>query len=101
MRGEVMVSFSPEQGYQWSVDTELDNQLARKWLDEQYLAFDCEPLRASGKVLIADKLLAIADAAGADRFADAAWGQQFADAVIAATHRTLVRIDLAARSVNY
>jgi hypothetical protein len=101
MRGDVMVSLGPEQDHRWSVDTGLDNQQARKWLDEQFLAFDCEPLRASGKVLIADKLLAIADAAGAERFADATWGQQFADAVVAATHRTLVHIDLPGRAVNY
>jgi hypothetical protein len=101
MRGDVMVSFRPDESRQWSVDTELDNWAARSWLDAQFLELECEPLRASGKVLIADKLLAIADAAGDERFADADWGRQFAEAVVAATQRTLVRIDLAGRSVNY
>jgi len=101
MRGEVLVSFGPEQGRQWSVETSLDNWAARAWLDAQFLELECEPLRASGKVLIADKLLAITDAAGDDRFADADWGRQFAEAVIAATQRSLVRIDLTNRSVNY
>lgn len=101
MQGEVMVSFGPDESKQWSVETTMDNQAGRAWLDDQYMAMGCEPLRASGKVLIADKLLAIADAAGTQRFADNAWGRQFAEAVLAATQRNLVRIDLPSRSVNY
>jgi hypothetical protein len=101
MQGEVMVSFGPGESMQWNVDAAMDNQAGRMWLDSQYLAMGCEPMRASGKVLIADKLLAITDAAGAARFADAAWARQFAEAVIAATQRPLVRIDLPAQTVNY
>jgi hypothetical protein len=74
---------------------------ARAWLDEQYLAFDCEPLRASGKVLVADKLLSVADAAGESQFADAAWAAQFAAAVSGSTGRDTVSIDLPGRTVRF
>ena len=35
----------------------------RRWLDDQFIALDCEPLRPSGKVLLADKVLVVARAA--------------------------------------
>jgi len=101
MQGEVMVSFGPDELMRWSVETTLDNQAGRAWLDAQYVSMGCEPIRASGKVLIVDKLLAITDAAGAARFADATWARQFAEAVVAATQRPLVRIDLPGQTVNY
>jgi hypothetical protein len=74
---------------------------ARTWLDEQYIAFDCAPTRASGKVLVADKLLVVAEAAGERQFADAAWATQFAAVAAAMTSRDLVTIDLPGRSVGY
>ena len=47
---------------------------ARRWLDDEFTRLDCEPLRASGKVLLADKVLTVAPgrgcAAGRPR-----WGQ--------------------------
>ena len=33
----------------------MDNEDARRWLDDEFTRLDCEPLRASGKVLLADK----------------------------------------------
>ena len=75
---------------------------ARRWLDEQFLAHECEPLRASGKLLTADKVLAVADAIGPRRFGeDAALRLEFARAVTAALARPVVRIDVDARSVTY
>ncbi len=75
---------------------------ARRWLDEQFMAYECEPLRASGKVLTADKLLAIADAIGARGFEhDEALRMAFARAAVAALSRPVVRIDVDARSVSF
>ena len=75
---------------------------ARQWLDRQFLAHDCEPLRASGKVLTADKLLAIAAAIGAQRFErDPALRLDFARAALGALARPLVRIDVDAASVTF
>ena len=62
----------------------------------------CEPLRASGKVLTGDKLVAIAEAAGAKRFAeDAEFRQGFAQAAVAATGKSVVRVDLEAGRVSF
>ncbi|MEY8879241.1 MAG: hypothetical protein AB9M60_22205 [Leptothrix sp. (in: b-proteobacteria)] len=101
MRSDVIVSFGPDDDRTFHVDAMRDPAEARAWLDEQFLELDCEPLRASGKVLVADKLLAVADAAGAELFADAAWADQFARAAAGATGRSTVRIDVPTRTVNY
>ncbi|RPE67681.1 hypothetical protein EDC62_1564 [Tibeticola sediminis] len=79
----------------------LTPEAARAWLDAAFIELDCEPLRASGKVLLADKVLAIAQAAGSTRWTDPAWGQAFARAACAALGRTRVTVDLRAQSVTF
>jgi hypothetical protein len=75
---------------------------ARRWLDEQFLANDCEPLRPSGKVLTADKVLALAGAVGPQRFGDdAAFRDAFARAVVAALGKPVVRVDVEAGAVTF
>ena len=92
---EVMVNLSAAEPA-WPADE------ARRWLDEQFIANDCEPLRASGKVLTADKLLAIAQAIGRRGFEqDEALRLAFAHAALAALSRSVVRIDVDARSVSF
>lgn len=67
----------------------------RRWLDQTFQANHCEPLRASGKVLTADKLLAIADTVGKQRFeTDAPFREGYARAAIAAMGRPVIRVDL-------
>ena len=56
----------------------------RQWLDQQFVDLDCEPIRASGKVLIADKVLVVASTAGPSMFANANWAAYFAQATLAA-----------------
>ena len=101
MSGDVIVSFGADSEQRFSATAAPDVQAAKVWLDEQFLAFDCEPLRASGKVLLADKLLAIAEAAGPSEFADEAWGRQFAAAALAVSGRPRLRIDVAGRAVSF
>lgn len=104
MHHELIVSFGslPEQEIRVPAESAMAADEARRWLDEQFLAFDCEPLRASGKVLVADKLLAVAGEAGQAHFAaDPAWATQFAQAAGAATGRPLIRVDIEAASVTY
>jgi hypothetical protein len=104
MRSTVVIAFGtaevlvnlPAGGAPWSADD------ARRWLDEQFVANDCEPLRASGKVLTADKLLAIASAIGQRGFEqDEALRLAFASAAEAALSRPMVRIDVDARTVSF
>jgi hypothetical protein len=92
---EVVVNLAEAAGH-WSAEE------ARQWLDRQFVANGCEPLRASGKVLTADKLLAIADAIGRQGFeGDPALRQDFALAAEAALSRPMVRVDVDQRSITF
>ena len=102
MRSEVRVNV---EGQEFSFGLEgrvpMSNDDARQWLDGQFTAMECEPLRASGKLLTADKVLVVARAAGAKLFADAQWGASFASAASAALGRPVVQIDVETLSVTY
>ena len=103
MRQDVTVVFAPGDVVEILVPAGTaicSHDQGRRWLDEQFVANDCEPLRASGKVLTADKLLAIADTVGRKRFdEDAAFRAGYAEAAIAAMGRPVVRVDLVASNV--
>lgn len=105
MRQAVIVEFVPEHPQEIDLHAgtaPLDHEAARRWLDEQFLAHDCEPLRPTGKVLTADKVLALAAAAGAAQFErDAGWAQAFARAVLGALGKPVVRVDVAGASLSY
>ena len=62
MRQEVFVRFAHGSEFMLPVATAqgMTSEEARRWLDEQFVANECEPLRATGKVLTADKVLALA-----------------------------------------
>jgi hypothetical protein len=102
MRNEVNVVV---EGQEFSFSMEgkepLANDVARKWLDEQFVSLQCEPLRASGKLLLADKVVVIAREAGSKHFADAAWGAAFAAAASAALGKKLLHVDADTLSVTY
>jgi hypothetical protein len=74
---------------------------ARKWLDEQFIQMGCEPLRPTGKLLTADKVVVIAQAAGPAKFAEALWAQAFGRAASAALAKPLVQIDVDSLSISY
>jgi len=71
---------------------------AQAWLDAEFNALECEPLRASGKLLRADKVLVLARDAGPARLADPAWGPRFAAATCAALGKSVVRLDTGSMS---
>ena len=104
MRATVRISFGPaeviaslaETDRHWSADE------GRRWLDEQFTAYDCEPLRPMGKVLTADKLLALAGAIGHDALAaDETLRLDFARAAVAALARDTVHVDVDASRVSF
>jgi len=102
MRNEVNVTVDG-QSFSFAMDGKepMANDLARKWLDDQFVALECEPLRASGKVLLADKVVVVAREAGAARFADAQWGTQFAAAATAVLGKKSLQVDADSLSVTY
>ncbi len=74
---------------------------ARDWLDVQVVELGCEPLRASGKLLRADKVLVVARDAGSERFADPVWSKAFAAAAVALLDKTAIEIDVDGMAVTY
>ena len=104
MREEVFVRFAQEREFELPLSghAPLASDEARRWLDEQFVANDCEPLRASGKVLTADKVLALADAIGLRGFErDEVLRHDFARAVTAALGKPMVAVDLEAQTLSY
>ena len=103
MRSEVSVSLSLNEEFKFDLQDQapMTNEEGRRWLEDQFISLECEPLRASGKVLSADKVLTVARAAGAALLADAAWSHNFARATSAALARPVVRVDVAGMAVTF
>lgn len=103
MHSFVRVFVDADHDYRFDLEEvqPMPHEAARLWLDQQFTTLECEPLRASGKVLLADKVLVIAQAAGATRLADATWGGAFARAVSGALAKPAVTVDLATMAVSF
>ena len=106
MRSQVAVTWSDTRTYR--IDLEevqpLPHEQARIWLDQQFTELDCEPIRQSGKVLTADKVLCVAQAAGEPCFRDPEhreWALSFARAASAALAKPVVTVDLVTQSIGY
>jgi hypothetical protein len=103
MRSEVSVTFKDHPPVRIDLHEvqPMPNDEAREWLDEQFTQMGCEPLRPTGKLLTADKVMVIAQAAGPAKFAEAPWAQAFARAASAALAKPLVQIDVDSLSISY
>ncbi|MBI5275812.1 MAG: hypothetical protein HY854_05075 [Burkholderiales bacterium] len=103
MKSEVTVTFKDCAPVRIPLDgvQPMTAQEARAWLDDQFAKLGCEPFRPTGKVLVADKVFVVAQAAGPALFADAAWAGEFARAASAALDRPVVNVDVPAQSVGY
>lgn len=103
MHREVTVTL--EQNAEFRFDLEhaepMANEEARRWLDDEFVRLECEPLRASGKVLLADKVLTVAAAAGVPLLSDAAWLAQFARATYAVLAKPIIHVDVPAMTISY
>jgi hypothetical protein len=103
MRSEVSVTFKDAAPVR--IDLEhaepMTAEAARAWLDGQYTEMGCEPLRPTGKLLTADKVFVVAQAAGPSKFADAQWALQFGRSASAALGKPVVRVDVPGSSVGY
>lgn len=106
MRSQIIIKWTDTAVYRFDLEEvqPLPHDQARAWLDEQFTVLQCEPIRLTGKVLTADKVLCVAQAAGEARFRDAehaAWAQAYARAVSAALAKPVVTVDLDAQAVGY
>lgn len=103
MHSQVSVRLDGNQEFRFDLAgaEPMGHEEGRRWLDNQFTALDCEPLRASGKVLLADKVLTVARAAGAPLMADAEWSRNFARAASAALAKAVVRVDVPGMAVTF
>ncbi len=106
MRSQVIVKWADPSVYRFDLEEvqPLPHDQARAWLDEQFTTLQCEPIRLTGKVLTADKVLCVAQAAGEERFRDPAhkdWAVSYARAASAALAKPVVTVDLLAQTVGY
>jgi len=104
MKATVRISFGPTEVTchvpEGSAAQSSDE--ARRWLDEKFVAYECEPLRALGKVLTRDKLIVLAEAIGAKGFeADEALRAGFARAAATVLGSPSVHIDVDGRQVSF
>ena len=106
MRSQVVVSWNDASSHR--IDLEevqpMPHEQARVWLDQQFTELGCDPIRLTGKVLTADKVLLVAQAAGPKAFEQAdnkEWAQNFARATSAALAKPVVTVDLAAMTIGY
>lgn len=105
MRCELTIRFDAGRELDIAVQAEPapeQGAAARAWLDETWGRLGCEPVRPSGKVLLADKVLGIAGAYGYDKLkADPALAREFAQQVALALGRPRVSVDVAGLVVAY
>ena len=105
MRQMLILGFTAEPTLEVAVPAGVaapSAEQARRWLDEQFVVQHCEPLRGTGKVLTADKIVALAQAVPRSKFNDdPEWTLAFAQAVLAVMARPLVRVDVDAGSISY
>ena len=103
MRSEVSVRLAGGQELRFDLEdaAPMPQEQARSWLDTQFVQLECEPLRATCKVLLVDKLIAIARAAGPELLGDPQWFARFARAASAALAKPVVRLDLDQLTVSY
>lgn len=101
MTTHVTVRFAPDQDIPLTSHAPLSAADARAWLDAEYQRLECVPARATGKVLIADKLLALAQEVGPRGFADAAWATQYANAAAGALGKAYISVDVGEATVGF
>ena len=103
MHSEVSVSWGEAAIYRFDLEEQppMTHEAARAWLDEQFVALDCEPLRPTGKLLLADKVMVVARDAGPQRLSDPEWGSTFARAAAATLGKPIIHMDLASMTLAF
>ncbi len=105
MRCEITFIFNSRDTLESMVEVEQDDMAlhgARKWMDDTWEKMGCEPIRPSGKVLLLDKILGIAEAYGHDKLSgDASARETFARQIALALGKPHVTVDLPGLRIGY
>lgn len=98
MRSVVTIIFNARQTLELPVEVAsggANAEAAREWFDMMWSKLGCEPLRASGKVLLLDKIMGVADALGYSELSeDQALARDFASQATLALDKSRVTVDL-------
>ena len=105
MQGTVIVAFAPDREYELRItagDKPLPTaQEGELWLSQQFVEFGCKPRSMVGKVLVLDRILEVARAAGEKSFSGgSAWAEHYARAVLATLGRSSVHVDVGESTVG-
>lgn len=105
MRSHVTIIFNEHQQLEYTVDIDQAPEaqaMAIEWLEATYVRLGCEPLRHSGKVLLLDKVLGVADSLGYHTFVqNPAQAQEFAHQTAIALCRPVITVDLPGLTVAF
>lgn len=105
MRSIITIIFNERQQLEYLVDIDHTPEaqvMAVEWLEATWQRLGCEPLRHSGKVLLLDKVLGVADGLGYDTFArHGERAEEFAEQVAIALGRPTIKIDLPGLTVGF
>ncbi|CDM22791.1 hypothetical protein [Castellaniella defragrans] len=105
MQGHVIVIFDAHRSLELPVDAPVDPDrahAAREWFEQTWESLGCEPLRVSGKVLLLDKILGVADSLGYSRLsAQPELAREFAAHAVQALEKPRVTVDLPGLAIVY
>lgn len=106
MRSQVTVTWGGASTFRFDLEEvqPMPHDQARAWLDDQFNFFGCDPIRLTGKVLTADKVIAVAHAAGQERFSDEShrpWAMAFVRAASAALGKPSITVDVPTMTIGY
>ncbi len=105
MRSVVTVIFNARQTVELAVDVEpggAGSAAAREWFETTWVRLGCEPLRASGKVLMLDKILGVAVALGYSELSgNGDTAREFAVQAAMALEKSRITVDLPGLTVGY
>jgi hypothetical protein len=105
MRSVVTFIFSPRQSLELVVELDADgeaSEAAREWFDMIWTRLGCEPVRASGKVLLLDKILGVTNALGYEELSgNAGKAHELAIKPAQALDRPRVTVDIPGLHVGF
>lgn len=106
MHQHVIVSFGEGHEFEFKVDRHAAAApaagAARQWFDREFVALEADVPSPIGKILTADRVLAVAKYAGERRFKDQPqWAEEYARNAAALLDRDFVRVDVVNYVVGY
>lgn len=106
MQHQVIVSFGKDRELTFKPQAQelalVSAEEARRWLEKEFVALECDVATPTGKILAVDRILSVAKYAGEDRFREqTAWAEQFVRYTAVLLGRELIRVDVEHYSIGY